>query len=135
VVRQEYKPGPAAAATYSGFVGDHAKAHCEWEVVVKVQLKPATVSRCTGTSRRAHLGARLLERCILSTRENPPPLGSVVPVVADAGMRDHQDGVVWGAIQRPQLPQGLVVPVVSTLRQDWQEGGDQWLADRTGVML
>jgi len=97
-VRQECKPGPAAAATCSGLVGNHAKAHYEWEVEVKVQLKPATISRCTGTGRRARLGARLLERCVLSARESPPPQGSVVPVVADAGVRDHQDGVVWDAI-------------------------------------
>jgi len=58
-----------------------------------------------------------------------------VPVVADAGVREHQEGVVWGAIRRPQLLQGVVVPVVSTLRQDWQERGNQWLADRTGVVL
>jgi len=58
-----------------------------------------------------------------------------VPVVADAGVHDHQESVVWGAIRRLQLPQGVVVPVVSTLRQDWQAGGDQWLADRTAVVL
>jgi len=75
-------------------------------------------------------------RCVDIARQSPRPLGSVVPVVvADAELRDHREGVVWGAIRRPQLPQGVVVPVVSTLRHDRQEGGDQWLADRTGVVL
>jgi len=58
-----------------------------------------------------------------------------VPVVADAGVRNHWEGVVWGAIRRPQLPQDVVVLVVSMLRHDRQEAGDQWLADRTGVVL